>query len=74
MFIIRCENRRHTPAPGAALAAVQAPGSGHTADNPASGHEYVEVADAHTCSRLAAFKPRQKLLSALRAPGRAWLI
>ena len=54
-------------AQGVAPAAVQAQALATLADNPRFGHEYVEVADAHTLQPLAAFGPGQEAVICLAA-------
>ena len=54
-------------AQGVAPVAVQAQALATLADNPRFGHEYVEVADAHTLQPLAAFSPDQEAVICLAA-------
>ena len=54
-------------AQGVAPVAVQAQALATLADNPRFGHEYVEVADAHTLQPLAAFGPGQEAVICLAA-------
>ena len=54
-------------AQGVAPAAVQAQALATLADNPRFGHEYVEVADAHTLQPLATFGPGQEAVICLAA-------